>query len=30
MPFVRPYARASRRFEEAAAWLCQHLPVSLI
>lgn len=30
IPLVRPYARASRRLEEAVAWLCQHLPVSVV
>ena len=30
IPFVRPYARATKRFEEAVAWLCQHLPLSVV
>lgn len=30
VPFVRPYARATRRLEEAVAWLCQHLPLSVV
>lgn len=30
IPFVRPYARATKRLEEACAWLCQHLPLSVV
>lgn len=30
IPFVRPYARATKRLEEAVAWLCQHLPLSVV
>ena len=30
IPFVRPYARATKRLEEAVAWLCQHLPLTVV
>ncbi|GFP21731.1 transposase, partial [Candidatus Hakubella thermalkaliphila] len=30
IPFIRPCARATKRLEQAVAWLCQHLPLTVV